>query len=159
MLSLLIINLYLQFKNLQILERVFFITFSLHVYTYFSYNTLKFWNFTFIVFKVPLVKVGKTDSLRETIITSGLPRRERKEGGCRRVVTLAGLSPTASPRLPPRLVPQSWHQWKKAAQGMNPRGYTATMITEGSRVELRRNSPRSESLQRAARIAPINYRR
>lgn len=32
------------------------------------------------------MKVGKTDSLRETIITSDSPGRERKEGGRRRVV-------------------------------------------------------------------------
>lgn len=110
----------------------------------------------FIAFQIPLVKVGKTDSLHETIITSGSPGRERKEGGRRRVVECdtGGLKSNRFPSACTSVLPSM------------KEGYTGDESTwiyrdddYGSRVELRWNSLRSESLQRAARIAPINYRR
>lgn len=121
---------------------------------------LRYHNFTFIACKILFVKVGKTDSLHETIITSGLPGRERKEGGRRRVVecNTGGLKSNRFPWTTPSAC--------TSVLALMKEGYTGDESTwihrdddYGSRVGLRRNSPRSESLQRAARIAPINYRR
>lgn len=155
-------------------SRKFLSKLTRHLFCFSIYReqTLKYRNSAPVALHNSVCRSWQGWFVRETIITSGLPEREgekerkRKRTGERERVHRVGCNigrlkfyrhPCTTP-LPPRLVARLWRQWKKATRGMNPRGYTATTITE-SRVRLHRNSPRSKSPQRAARIVPINYRR